>query len=84
MQLSFSYFHFLMSEKHDFSAEEVFDEFDTDGSGTWSDREIRTLLARIHKLPLYLETVRNFEEKIIDCSKMVKLTQEIKAPAYER
>ena len=84
MQLSFSYFHFVMSETRDFSAAEVFDEFDTDDSSTWSDREIRTLLARMHRLPLYIETVRAFEDKIVECSKVVHVEQTVKAPAYER
>ncbi len=70
MQFSFSYFHFLMSEKRSLSVAEVFDEFDTDGSGTWSDREIRTLLTRVHNLPLNLETVRKLDDKIINCSKV--------------
>ncbi len=70
MQFSFAYFHFLMGQRRNESAGEIFDEFDTDGSGTWSDREIRTLLARMHSLPLYLDTVRRFEEKIINCSKV--------------
>ena len=57
------------SENKPFDVAEIFGEFDTDASGTWSDREIRTLLARMHNLPLYLETVRDFEAKIVNCSR---------------
>ncbi len=93
MQFAFALYHFLMSEKASMDVGQIFDEFDTDDSGTWSDREIRTLLARvcelselgdgnplqksaiflspqIYNLPLYLDTVRKFEEKIINCSKV--------------
>lgn len=46
----------------------IFDEFDTDRSGSWSDREIRTLLTRISPLPLDWATVRYFEEIVANCS----------------
>ena len=85
MQFSFAYTHFVMSEKSVFDIEELFEEFDTDSSGTWSDREIRTLLTRIHHLPLYLETVRDFETEILNCSKdLPKSLSDVPAPPYER
>ncbi|XP_055534964.1 N-acetylglucosamine-1-phosphotransferase subunits alpha/beta [Wyeomyia smithii] len=68
MQYAFSYYHFLMSESKNKSLSEIFDDFDTDGSGTWSDREIRTLLAKIYSLPLDWSAVRYFEEVVTNCS----------------
>ena len=68
MQFAFAYFHFLMSETKAFDAAEVFEEFDTDRSGTWSDREIRTLLTRIYDLPLTLGSVKSLETMIVDCA----------------
>lgn len=50
MQFAFALYHFLMSEKASMDVGQIFDEFDTDDSGTWSDREIRTLLARVGEL----------------------------------
>ncbi len=50
MQFAFALYHFLMSEKASMDVGQIFDEFDTDDSGTWSDREIRTLLARVKEL----------------------------------
>ena len=44
-----------------------------------------TLLARMHNLPLYIETVRDFEAKIVNCSR--HLPRDISCapvPLYER
>ncbi|XP_065083058.1 N-acetylglucosamine-1-phosphotransferase subunits alpha/beta [Ochlerotatus camptorhynchus] len=68
LQYAFTYYHFLMSESRNKSVSEIFDDFDTDGSGTWSDREIRTLLAKIYNLPLDWSAVRYFEEVVTNCS----------------
>ena len=46
-QFVFAYVHYLMSETRNFNVMDVFEEFDTDKSDTWSDREIRTLLTRL-------------------------------------
>ncbi len=78
MQFSFSYFHFLINEMETFDIRRVFLEYDTDVSGTWSDREIRTLLARIHSLPLRLDDINSFEKIIIDCH--TKLEQRASTP----
>ncbi|XP_053658202.1 N-acetylglucosamine-1-phosphotransferase subunits alpha/beta [Anopheles marshallii] len=68
MQYAFSYYHFLMSEYTNKTAGEIFDDFDTDASGTWSDREIRTLLTKVYNLPLDWSAVRYFEEVVTNCS----------------
>lgn len=68
MQFAFSYFHFLINEKRDFDIHKVFKFYDTDGTGTWSDREIRTLLTRIHSLPLGLEHINAFEKAVVECA----------------
>lgn len=68
LQYAFTYYHFLMSESRNKSVSEIFDDFDTDGSGTWSDREIRTLLTKIYNLPLDWSAVRYFEEVVTNCS----------------
>ncbi|KAL1132297.1 hypothetical protein AAG570_010254 [Ranatra chinensis] len=69
MQFSFSYFYFLMSEKIDVPREKLFDMFDTDSSGTWSDREIRTILTRLYSLPLNRVSVLHFETMLKQCAK---------------
>ena len=85
MQFSFSYAHFMLNEKKDFAIEEIFHEFDTDISGTWSDREIRTLLTRIHSLPLYLESINAFEDKILRCAEDLSGSlANVETPLYER
>ncbi|XP_028139894.2 N-acetylglucosamine-1-phosphotransferase subunits alpha/beta [Diabrotica virgifera virgifera] len=83
MQFSFSYYHFIISEKKSRGVGEIFDEFDTDGSMTWSDREIRTLLTQIYELPLSYTIVDHFEEILMNCSEH-KQFPEIHAPLYER
>ncbi|XP_043666200.1 N-acetylglucosamine-1-phosphotransferase subunits alpha/beta isoform X1 [Vespula pensylvanica] len=84
MQFAFSYFYFLMSENLYISVGDIFDKFDTDKSGTWSDREIRTLLSRLYPLPLDYNLVVEFENSIVNCSKYLKLTEDVKVPPGER
>ena len=90
MQYEFSYFHFLISEKSEFYVSNVFDEFDTDGSKSWSDREIRTLLTRIYSLPLDSDAVLDFEDMITTCASNDSLTVNLPEPVvsdyppYER
>ena len=85
MQFAFAYFHFLMSETKDFDAMSVFDEFDTDGSDTWSDREIRTLLTRVLDLPLTLKSIKSFEKLIVDCaSNLTSFKVPTSTPPFER
>ncbi|CAH1107574.1 unnamed protein product [Psylliodes chrysocephalus] len=83
MQFSFTYYHFVMSEKRNRTIEDIFDEFDTDSSNTWSDREIRTLLTQLYELPLSYGTVDNFESKLLECSKYGSY-QNVPVPPYER
>ena len=66
---AFSYFHYLINEKEVFNIHHVFHEFDTDKTQTWSDREIRTLLTRIHSLPLNLDDINTFERSIMECER---------------
>ncbi|XP_076548171.1 N-acetylglucosamine-1-phosphate transferase subunits alpha and beta isoform X1 [Osmia lignaria lignaria] len=84
MQFAFSYFYFLTSEKRRIPIEEIFDKFDTDKSGTWSDREIRTLLSRLYPLPLDYSLVVEFENTITNCSNHLSITEISNPPPGER
>lgn len=68
IQFSFAYYSFVMEETKRATVREIFDEFDTDHSMTWSDREIRTFLAKTFQLPLDWSAVRFFEDVIHNCS----------------
>lgn len=68
LQYAFAYYSFLMSESQTLDVAQIFDEFDTDGSGTWSDREVRTCLTRIYPPPLDWSAMRFFEEVVQNCS----------------
>lgn len=70
LQFAFAYYHHLMERRTDRSVATIFDEFDTDRSGSWSDREIRTLLTRVYPLPLDWAAVRYFEEVVANCSRL--------------
>lgn len=83
MQYAFSYYFYLMSEKRIRTPTEVFKEFDTDASGTLSDREIRTLLASMHDLPLHYNIVHEFHILVKNCS-AAHHTKEVPTPVYER
>ncbi|KOX67580.1 N-acetylglucosamine-1-phosphotransferase subunits alpha/beta [Melipona quadrifasciata] len=84
MQYAFSYFYFLMNEKRKIPIEKIFDTFDTDKSGTWSDREIRTVLSRLYPLPLDYNLVVEFENAITNCSNHIKVNQILNPPSGER
>jgi len=81
LQFAFAYYSFLMSETKVMGVEEIFDEFDTDGSATWSDREVRTFLTRIYPPPLDWSAMRYFEEVIQNCTR--NLGMNIKADTVE-
>lgn len=83
MQFSFSYYHYLMHEQSEKSISEIFDQFDTDKSNTWSDREIRTLLTQLYQLPLSYQIVEHFESLLTNCSTSVDHPQ-ISTPEFER
>ncbi|XP_048726912.2 N-acetylglucosamine-1-phosphotransferase subunits alpha/beta-like isoform X2 [Ostrea edulis] len=68
MQFAFSYFYYLMGVTRNQTMEEIFVQLDTDNSGILSDREIRTLVARMHELPLDLQMLTNVEEVFINCT----------------
>ncbi|KAG8196334.1 hypothetical protein JTE90_013819 [Oedothorax gibbosus] len=68
MQFAFSYYYFMMSEMYAVNVDDIFDMFDVDNSGTWSDREIRTIMARLYDLPLDFSSVSGFESLLINCS----------------
>lgn len=84
MQFAFSYFYFLMSEKHEILPEEYFDIFDVDKSGTWSDREIRTLVTRIFELPMEAANSRKVEEHLTECARNFTPAIVPSTPSYER
>ncbi|XP_033222982.1 N-acetylglucosamine-1-phosphotransferase subunits alpha/beta [Belonocnema kinseyi] len=84
MQFAFSYFYFVASEKRNLPTSNIFNRFDTDKSQTWSDREIRTLLSRMHPLPLDYSLVMDFENSITNCSRKVQIQETPSPPSGER
>ncbi|XP_018567426.1 N-acetylglucosamine-1-phosphotransferase subunits alpha/beta [Anoplophora glabripennis] len=83
IQFSFSYYYFLISETVKRGIEDIFDEFDTDCSSTWSDREIRTLLTQLYELPLSYATVDHFESSLLNCTENGNFPEGV-TPPYER
>ncbi|KAG0729643.1 N-acetylglucosamine-1-phosphotransferase subunits alpha/beta [Chionoecetes opilio] len=83
MQYAFSYYFYLMSEQRVRTLVEVFKEYDTDVSGTLSDREIRTFLSSLHDLPLHFNIVNEFHKMVKNCSAS-HTTQPVATPVYER
>lgn len=54
-------------------------------SRTWSDREIRTLLTRLHDLPLDYEMISELENILINCSINIQFESLVPStPQYER
>ncbi|KAH9518792.1 hypothetical protein Btru_006280 [Bulinus truncatus] len=82
MQYAFAYYYYMMGVTVPVSVQDIFNEIDTDHSGVLSDREIRTLAARMYDLPLYLETLTGLEMMFSNCSQnlsdptVASLTQE--------
>ncbi|KAL3224162.1 hypothetical protein MRX96_026743 [Rhipicephalus microplus] len=67
-----------------FCPEEYFDIFDVDKSGTWSDREIRTLVTRIFELPMEAANSRKVEEHLTECARNFTPAIVPSTPSYER
>ncbi|XP_068145444.1 N-acetylglucosamine-1-phosphotransferase subunits alpha/beta [Drosophila tropicalis] len=86
LQYAFAYYSFVMSETRTLSVEEIFDEFDTDGSASWSDREVRTCLTRLYPPPLDWAAMRYFEEVVQNCSRSYQQADNIvhSTLVYER
>ncbi|XP_076114277.1 N-acetylglucosamine-1-phosphotransferase subunits alpha/beta-like [Mytilus galloprovincialis] len=80
MQFAFSYFYYLMGVKRNVTAEEIFDEMDTDKSRSLSDREIRTLAASLYDLPLDLKTLSGLENILKNCSEYLPDDKKIERP----
>ncbi|KAK8733624.1 hypothetical protein OTU49_006396 [Cherax quadricarinatus] len=83
MQYAFSYYFFLMSEKRIRTITEIFSIFDTDNSGTLSDREIRTLLTHLYDLPLHYNNLQVVHHIIKNCS-ATHHAKPVTTPVYER
>lgn len=81
MQFAFSFFQFILSEREILSDYGIFDKFDTDNSGTWSDREIRTIMAQLYRLPLTKDSVSHFEGMLSKCMEGLPTAPQ---PPYER
>ncbi|XP_037073450.1 N-acetylglucosamine-1-phosphotransferase subunits alpha/beta-like [Pollicipes pollicipes] len=84
MQFAFAYFYYLMSERVRAPAGQIFDELDTDGSGTWSDREVRTLMTRLRPLPLTLRDMERTWALLRDCARRAPPEPELSTPPGER
>ncbi|KAF0294176.1 N-acetylglucosamine-1-phosphotransferase subunits alpha/beta [Amphibalanus amphitrite] len=84
MQFAFAYFYFLMSERDRVSVGDIFDTIDTDGSGTWSDREIRTLLTKLRVLPLTREDLDRMWALLRSCAEAVPAAADLTTPPGER
>lgn len=85
LQYAFTYYNFLISENLNQTSNQLFNQFDTDDSSTWSDREIRTILTKIYQLPLDWSTVKYFEDNFKNCSKqLIDLTEPATTLIYER
>lgn len=84
MQFAFSYFYFLMSERREIGPEEIFEAFDVDGSGTWSDREIRTVITHLFDLPVEHSNIQLVEGVLAGCARNFTLGFVRSTPSYER
>ena len=84
MQFAFSYFYFMMCERDKVPVSEIFDTIDTDNSGTWSDREIRTLLTRLRVLPLTHDDLERMWALLRNCAESVPADADLSTPAGER
>ncbi|XP_044260231.1 N-acetylglucosamine-1-phosphotransferase subunits alpha/beta [Tribolium madens] len=68
IQFAFSYYYYIIHEKKIAGIDQIFDKFDTDSSGVWSENEIRTVMTKLYELPLNDEAFRHFASILINCS----------------
>ncbi|XP_065174532.1 N-acetylglucosamine-1-phosphotransferase subunits alpha/beta-like isoform X2 [Sycon ciliatum] len=69
MQFAFSYFYFLQEEKRNASAFDIFDQLDVDKSGELSPGETRSLLLRLHDVPLSDKDILQTREMLTACAR---------------
>ncbi|XP_022777777.1 N-acetylglucosamine-1-phosphotransferase subunits alpha/beta-like [Stylophora pistillata] len=67
MQFAFSYNYFVVGQKKDPNVIEFFADVDADHSGVLSEREMRTLAARLYTLPLDLNDLNSLEKTLLRC-----------------
>eukprot|EP00111_Clytia_hemisphaerica_P018309 TCONS_00054184-protein len=69
MQFAFSFNYFVIGVKKSKNLFQLFDEIDTDHSGTLNDRELRTLTAVLYPLPISIKQIHAVEENLKNCSR---------------
>uniref|UniRef100_A0A6A7G249 N-acetylglucosamine-1-phosphotransferase subunits alpha/beta-like n=2 Tax=Hirondellea gigas TaxID=1518452 RepID=A0A6A7G249_9CRUS len=83
MQFAFSYYYYLLGATRNRTEEEIFDMIDTDRSGTWSDRRMRTLLSRVGDTPVHYDKIQELHKALLNCSQYLNLPP-VPTPPYER
>ena len=68
MQTGFSYYYYLRSERRPVSAERLFDRFDADGSGGWSERELYSVMRALLQRPASPEEVPLLQRELLRCA----------------
>ncbi|XP_076255868.1 uncharacterized protein LOC143193513 isoform X2 [Rhynchophorus ferrugineus] len=69
IQFGFVYYSFLTNEKdNNHTMDDVFNEFDTDKSGTWTQAELTEFLIKINKSPPDTKTKEEFDSKVNQCN----------------
>ncbi|XP_008196078.2 N-acetylglucosamine-1-phosphotransferase subunits alpha/beta [Tribolium castaneum] len=68
VQFAFSYYYYIIHEKIIADIDQIFDNFDTDLSGMWSQSEIRAAMTKLYDLPLNDEAFQHFASILMNCS----------------
>jgi len=84
MQFAFSYFYYLRELRMNVTYEEFFAEFDTDGNGVLSDRELRLFVTKTVELPIRLDILTALESEFKKCFGNGTQTGEVIESYYDK
>ena len=78
MQTGFSYYYYLRSERRSVSVEQLFDQFDTDGSGGWSERELYPVMSGLLQRPASVQEISLLRGRLRHCAGLLAPAEEFR------
>ena len=79
MQTGFTYYYYLMSERRSVSLERLFDQFDTDDSGDWSQRELQPVMEGVLGRTASADEVSKLRRELQRCQEVGETSADMPA-----
>ena len=78
MQTGFAYYYYLRSERRSVSVEQLFNQFDTDGSGGWSECELHPVMSALLQRPASVHETSLLRGKLRHCAGLLAPAEEFR------